>query len=247
MNPARRLELFEDDAPDEELPGYEPRSAPEYESEDSIPLHTFQMLQVDRRHQLLVPLTSSDTNAYKVLTNGVFQRLSKKPDMELLRISPEQMLESSASIRFDNNGPLPWRPRANVSHDSGDIGMESRNFSDWTFTIGNTSYIWQLAIQPMSLVFRRKASTSVIARFIYSQYGTWAANGAAVGELTVYRDGLSVGRAGLETIICGLMVAIIHFKKMGRNYRNDGPVRATSLPGAGLPQQRTLFDNASNL
>lgn len=254
MDFSRRIDPFElDVAPDEELPGYEPHTAPTYESGNfEVPEHTYYLRRADRRLQLWVPYGPSTTSSYKVISRGSFRVFSKKADMEMTRTSHTDALEHSvASIFFDNDGPLPWRPRAHFSHiDSHDststYAMESRNFSDWTVGIEGITFAWRLEGKPVSLVLSEKTSHLVIARFTYSRHGSGATNGAEVGELSIYRDGLSVDRDGIEKILASLVVAIEHFKKMGRQYWNDVPVRATSLTREHLPSHRASIASSSN-
>ncbi|KAF2175250.1 hypothetical protein K469DRAFT_765602 [Zopfia rhizophila CBS 207.26] len=124
--------------------------------------------------------------------------------------------------------------------------MESRNLADWTVVIAGITFEWRLERRPISLVLSEKNSSIVIARFTYSPCGTLANNGAEVGDLTIYRDGLSVDRGGMEKIIAGLLVPINHFKRMGRHYWNDAPLRAVSLTRSHLPPHRASFASYSN-
>lgn len=104
--------------------------------------------------------------------------------------------------------------------------MESTNFSDWMVSLAGVAYIWCLANGPMSLVLVEKSTMIVIARFVYSEHGTMATNGSEVGELVIYRDGLTMSVDGVEMIVCGLVVAVKHFKRMGRCYSNASLTRA---------------------
>ncbi|KAF2246491.1 hypothetical protein BU26DRAFT_47143 [Trematosphaeria pertusa] len=256
MDFPQRLDPLDFDVapPDEELPDYEPATAPEYNLEDyATPLHTYHLRQIDRKVQVLVPYGPSSSSSYKIVTRGV-RLFTKKPEMEMFRTTHGQMSEESiCGIWFDADGPLPWRPRAHFCHtDAGGLSthsMESRNFADWTVDIGGVTYAWTLEGRPMSLVLTEKSTSIVIARFTYSARGTLATRGAEVGDLTIYRDGLSIDRAGVEKIICGLLVAISHFKKMGRHYWNevDAPMRATSSPREHFPSPRTSIAAYSTL
>lgn len=227
MTATRRISALELDAGhDDELPGYEASTAPAYDSGDyDNPLVTYHLRQYDRRIQILVAYGVASSTSYRITTNGFRLFSKKRPDMEVLYTSHEMRQRSVATISFDNDGPLPWRPRAYFDHMSAEgkdtrYNMESANFADWTFAIGQRSFGWAVDMSPVSLVLRELYSTLVIARFTYSSDGTLAERGAEVGELTVYRDSLTMDQTGIDKAVCGLMVALSHLKKMGRHYRN---------------------------
>ena len=74
---------------------------------------------------------------------------------------------------------------------------------------------YRMALQELS-------SGDVIARFNFSAVGTAAFGGAEAGNLTVYRNALSLEKAGsvAEKILCGLVVALANFRKMGKYYKS---------------------------
>ncbi|OAL54175.1 hypothetical protein IQ07DRAFT_584750 [Pyrenochaeta sp. DS3sAY3a] len=225
MTAASRISPFDlDVAPDEELPGYDAATAPAYDSGlYHEPLTTFSLRQYDRRIQMLLGY-GTRASSYRVTTNS-FRLFSKKPEMELLYTSPEMRQRNIGSISFVNEGPYPWRPRAQFEHiDEDNVttthNMESANFTDWTCILAGREYIWKVAMRPISLELVEMNSSTVIARFTYSTKGTMATRGAEIGELTIYRDCLSMERAGIDKLVCGLMVALTHLKKMGRHYTN---------------------------
>lgn len=98
--------------------------------------------------------------------------------------------------------------------------MESRNFSDWTFSIGGAALVWRLDTNPVSLVLSEKTGSLPIARFTYSVYGTNATDGADVGELAIYRHGLTMDIKGVEKVMASLMIPLTNFKNLGTNFRN---------------------------
>jgi hypothetical protein len=218
---------FDDVAPDEELPSYEAGSAPAYD-DDSYhePLVTYHLKQYDRRIQMLVAHGgASAASSYRITTNG-FRVFSKKPEMEVLFTSREMRQRNIAGIRFDSDGPLPWCPRAQYEYTENGSAtvhkLEARNFVDWQFAVGSTNYEWTLCMQPSSaLILRAVGSALEIARFTYSRLGTQAMRGAEVGELMLFRDRLTTEARGSDMVVCSLMVALRHLKKMGRNYFND--------------------------
>lgn len=240
---------FDDDvAPDEELPDYEAAgaaTAPAYDSNGyDEPLLTYHLRQYDRRIQVFVPYGSLAKSSYRVTSNA-FRFFSKKPDMEILYTSQDMRQRNIAEIAFDSNGPLPWCPRAHFDHRASDGAtirheLEAKDFTNWTLTLGERKYGWQLSTVPCSLVFSEQGSDITTARFMYSAFGTSAVRGAEIGKLTVFRDALTVTAEGIDQIVCSLMVAITHLKRLGRHYSNaDGElVRAVSLTRASYPMHR---------
>lgn len=225
------LDLHDDhDYHDEELPDYDASTAPAYDDGDHDgPYKTFHLIRYDRRIQMLVAYGLTASSTYRITTN-TFRLLSKKPEMEVL-YTGEGRMRSLAAISFDDNGPLPWRPRAHFDHtDSGGLterfDMESRNFADWAVTVGNKVYEWRLGMWPISLELSERDSTLVIARFTYSDRGTLAVRGGEVGDLVVYRDGLTMQRDGIGKVVCSLMVALTQLQKLGRHYSNNDATRS---------------------
>ncbi|CAO2657859.1 Nn.00g071190.m01.CDS01 [Neocucurbitaria sp. VM-36] len=240
------FDLLDDVAPDEELPGYEAATAPAYDSGlYHEPLITYSLRQYDRRIQMLVAYGPTTASSYRITTNS-FRMFSKKPEMEVLYTSPECRQRNIASIAFDNNGPLPWRPRAHFDYtdpagSTSTYNMESANFTDWAVELGDAVYMWRIDMRPISLVLSERSSHIVIARFTYSASGTSAARGAEVGELTIFRDSLTSGTDGLGKLVCALMVALTQLKKMGRHYTNTVTElnRSSSLSGEHMALRRT--------
>jgi hypothetical protein len=228
-----------DVAHDDELPGYyEATTAPAYDSGIyDEPLATLCLRQYNRKIQMLGAHGEPVASSYRITTNS-FRVFSKKPDIQLLHTSPDMRQRNIATITYDNNGGYPWRPRAHFDHTVEDglstrYNMESQNFEDWTMKVGDRTYVWTLDMRPLSLIMCEKGSSRVIVRFTYSERGVLAMRGAEVGELTVYSDSLTLGRDGIEKVICGMMVVVTFFKRMGRNYTNkiDGLGRVNSVTG----------------
>jgi hypothetical protein len=239
---------LEDVAPDEELPSYEASSAPAYDSGlYDEPLVTYHLKQYDRKIQMLVAQGGASAAAsYRITTNS-FRMFSKKPEMEVLYTSREMRQRNIAVIRFDNDGPLPWCPRAHFDYTENGSAtmhkMEAKNFVDWIFTLGGSRYEWSLCTQPSSLVLREVDSAVEIARFTYSPLGTQAMRGAEVGELMLFRNALTMETYGSDKVVCSLMVALRHLKKMGRNYIND-PNQMTRV--GSMTQERIPAHRASS-
>jgi hypothetical protein len=236
---------LDDVAPDEELPGYEAATTPAYDNGSyDEPLIVYHLRQYDRRIQMLVAQGEHIKSSYRITSNN-FKIFSKKPDMEVLFTSQEMRQRNIAVIGFDNHGPLPWCPRAHFDHTGSDgtktsQTMEAKDFTNWALSLDGTKYGWTLYNSPFALVFHEQESSIPIARFMYSACGTTAARGAEIGELTVFRDGLTLGPKGVDYIVCSLMVTITHLKRLGRRYTNADSdlVRAISLSRESIPVHR---------
>ena len=243
------LDFDFDVSPDEELPGYDASTAPAYDDGSyDEPLFIYHLRQYDRRIQIFVGYGAHATSSYRVTTNS-FRLFSKKPEMEVLYTSPERRQRNIASIAFDNDGPLPWRPRAHFDYINPDglatrHDLESVNFADWAITLRGRTYAWTLDMRPVSLVLCEKESSFIIARFTYSASGTSAIRGAEAGELSVYRDSLTLERHGVDKLICGLMIVLTHLKRMGRRTYCPSPNWTRSL--ADLARQHVEYSNGIN-
>jgi hypothetical protein len=231
---------FLDVAHDDELPGYdEAATAPAYDSGAyDEPLIIYRLRQYDRKIQMLAAYDAPVASSYRITTNS-FRVFSKKPEMEVLHTSQDMRQRNIAALSYDNDGGFPWRPRAHFDYTSGDglctrYNMESLNFEDWSLTVRDKTYVWTLEMRPIALCLCEKDSTRVIARFTFSEKGVLALRGAEVGDLTVFRDGLTLAPGGIDIVVCGVMIVVTFFKKMGRNYTNpklDGSSRVGSVTG----------------
>jgi hypothetical protein len=236
---------FDEEAPDEELPDYEAGAAPAYDFVSfNEPIATYHLRQYDRKIQLLRPYGASEVSSYRITTNS-FRVFSKKPEMEVLYTSREMRQRNIATMGFDKDGPLPWCPRAHFDYIDADgtvvtHKMEAKNFADWTVVLGSRQYEWSVSIQPTSLVLREVNSGLVVARFTYSECGTLAMRGAEVGELSLFRDPLTMEAHGTDKVVCSMMVAMTSLKKMGRNYKNNNSeeMRSGSVIREHIPAHR---------
>ena len=222
-----QLSEFGDEEVEDGLPGYDAETAPLYD-QLNFDLPIWHLRQVNRKLQILVPFGPTCDTSYKIFFRTTLNLLSKKPDITLNCASPKLPKEITvATMDFNNDGPLPWCPRATLRCNtmSTELAktyyMEARNFSDWKVSIGEVSFFWCLEVRPFTLVFSKGSSRVAIARFTYSECGTTATNGAEVGQLAIYRHNLSKDNDGLELIICSCSIAITHFRRMGRHYWND--------------------------
>ncbi|OAG01228.1 uncharacterized protein CC84DRAFT_1101515 [Paraphaeosphaeria sporulosa] len=248
--------LLEDDAPPydatgaqrEDLPQYEPPAPSHNREAHEVPLHTYYLRAPDRKNLVAVPYGLSAPGSFKFTSRGS-RLFSKKPEMDVwrsVRASAPTEDEYVAGIWFDTDGPLPWCPRARFVRQDPTAGnqtykMEARNFSDWTISVDGTLYSWILEAKPFSLVLRQDGRQDAVARFNFSACGLVATGGAEVGDLTLYRDGLSQDKAGVDVILCGLVTALLQFKKMGRHYKNepDAIAQRAMLPEERVPLHRS--------
>ncbi|KAG9188075.1 hypothetical protein G6011_01998 [Alternaria panax] len=222
---------------DDELPGYDEAAiAPAYHGGvyDEA-LISYRLQQYDRKIQMLAAY-DAPAASYRITTNS-FRIFSKKPEMEVLHTSQDMRQRNIAALSYDNDGGFPWRPRAHFDYTPEDglptrYKMESLNFDDWSLTVGDKTYVWILEMRPIALGLCEKGSNRVIARFTYSDKGVLALRGAVVGDLTIFRDGLSLAPGGIDKVVCGTMLVVTFFKRMGRNYTNlrmDGSWRVGSV------------------
>ncbi|KAF1971568.1 hypothetical protein BU23DRAFT_555749 [Bimuria novae-zelandiae CBS 107.79] len=233
--------LVTPDAQREVLPAYEAspsEAAPSYNREvHATPIHTYYLRAPDRKNLMVVPYGPSASGSYKITSRSSLP-FSKKPEMEVFRTtraSAPKDDEHVAGMWFDTYGPFPWCPRARFIHHDETYRLEAQNFSDWTISVNGTSYTWLLEAKPFSLVLRANDAQDTIARFNFSAYGLVATGGQEAGNLTIYQDELSQDRAGVELILCSLIIALLHFKKTGRHYMNEP--RAMQERGR-LPEER---------
>jgi hypothetical protein len=222
---------------DDELPAYEAATAPAYDNgADDEPLIIYRLRQYDRKIQILAACDAPVAPSYRITTNS-FRVFSKKPEMEVLYTSQDMRQRNIAALSYDNDGGFPWRPRAHFDYVGEDglrtrYKMESLNFEDWSLTIHDKTYVWTLDMRPIALVLSEKDSARVIARFTFSDKGVLAQRGAEVGDLIMFRDGLTLAREGIDQVVCGAMMVVTFFKRMGRNYTNpktDGLGRVGSV------------------
>jgi hypothetical protein len=223
----RDLDTALDVGHDEELPGYEASTPPAYGScfcDGSV--ITYHLRRFDRKIQMLVAHGPSTASSYRITTHWL-RLFSKKPEMEVLYTSPEMRQRKMASIWFDNDGPLPWRPRAHFDYTDVDgtrtrVDMESANFADWSVMIGSQRCEWKVEMSPIGLGLVDEESGAVIARFTYSAHGVQAVRGAEAGHLEIQRECVAAATDGVDKVVCSLMVALTQLKRMGRQYCNSG-------------------------
>lgn len=232
---------------DEELPSYEEHNLPAYaERHLQAPVVSYCIYQITRKVQVITPaaLSNFDQPRYRVSTRGSPSLFSKKADYTLTRVPAGRALESKpekdvALMNANRSGEIPWMPRATVMHGEDPNNrtkypMQARNFQDWTITFNSINYVWRLADKPTSLVLIEISSDSIVSRFSYSKDGTDATRGAEVGQLDIYGGSQSEEQDTIELVIASCLVAINHFKCMGRHYRNNVTPRTCSIGAAAM-------------
>lgn len=243
---ASTLESMEDyvadDVPpayDEELPGYERSSL-------STPLIKLQFRQTSKKQMTLVSLDHGHAVQYMLTSKGGLRNFGRSTSPSFLTVkSKDSSSDGSDGMRiadmsFDSNSSLPWFPRASMTFDVAGLAaaaatatpmttqckvhMESRNFSDWTFSwndgVHDMNLRWALEKRPTALALREASSGFCVARFNYSAHGTMAKDGQPIGELEIYHGAGDLG-LGTETIICSCNIVIKHWLNLGRHYRRD--------------------------
>jgi hypothetical protein len=249
--PLRTLTEYE--AEEDELPQYDdviaPAALPQYEERHLLePVVSYNMYQIDRKLQIVTPATRAGLRRprYRIgARSGIF---SKKPDFTLTRLLTGAAAGAESSpgkevawINFDRSSQLPWMPRAKVELASGgtdnNVGhvkthdMSAPNFSDWKVNFNNELYYWRLMDKPTSLSLMEVSSESIIARFKYSKHGTDAIRGAEVGTMEIYGGSRNEDLETVEFVLSTCQVPLIHWRNMGRHYRNDVTPRNCSASG----------------
>jgi hypothetical protein len=233
-------------AHEDDLPAYSEETAPAYEeNHNTEPVISYCFYQVARKLQVATPATLATINRprYRITTRSAASIFSKKPEYTLTRLptGAEAAVAGSrgkdvATMNFDRNGELPWMPRATVVHYGTTIKnypIEARNFSDWKIELDGDTYTWRLAYDPTSLVLVEQSSDSIVARFAYSRHGTDAKRGAEVGQMDFFGERRSEDQNWVELVFATSIVAMQHWKSMGRHYRNDVAPRSYSIVGLG--------------
>lgn len=232
MTTERTLDVLGlDVVPDEELPAYSPTNSPEYQVQDpSTPALVYRLIQLGHKTQewILQDTVASTRAVYQVRGRPSLHAFSREPDLAVSKVS--QDASSGSTIGFiilDDDGPFPWRPRARVLHSNAQGAtrvhrMESRNFADWSMTLGEAAYehVWRLEASPVRLVLSGAGGAGVMAQFTWSSTGTLSKKGDDIGELVVYSGEVATNDSRVEAVLCSVLVPIAHFKRMGRRYWN---------------------------
>ncbi|KIW02465.1 uncharacterized protein PV09_06273 [Verruconis gallopava] len=222
-----------------QLPGYAERHLLE-------PVVAYNVYQINRRLQVLTPATRATFSRprYRVTARLGPAMFSKKADFTLTRLPTGIAAATENSpgkdvgfARFDRAGQLPWMPRATVELVCGDVSGSNKltydlyapNFADWRFRINNELYYWHLTDRPIALSLMENSSNSVVARFTYSKLGTDANRGAEVGTFSIFGGHRSGDTETVELVLSSWIIAVNHWKNMGRHYRNSDAAPTTTV------------------
>lgn len=220
--------------PEEELPDYVASDLPSYEDDRlRTPVTTYQIFQMAKNLQCVRPANENlrARPSYRIVFRSNLSMFSKKADMTMQKMKAgskpqDDAGDEVATINFDRSNKLPWMPRACVSHTPQvhqikTYSMAAPNFNDWKFNVESKNFSWNLASRPASLVLLDRTADDIVARFVYSRYGTDANKGAEVGQLDIYSGYESEQDSTVEWMVATCQIAIQHLKNMGRHYKNN--------------------------
>lgn len=153
---------------------------------------------------------------------------------------------------FDDGGKqqLPWRPRANItlSQSTGlathRVEMTCTDLVHWRFDYEGEEYAWGLVQSPkFALVLKCIGSTKEVARWVYSEFGSLAAQGQDAGTLRINAGAEDYDERMDLIIQATCMVTVAYWKKMGRLYRNKRTIDQSLVVGLrgarmGMSSQR---------
>jgi len=82
---------------------------------------TYQLRQINRKHQMLVPLGATAVPTYRIQKNSLSGLFNKRPDMTISRVSSPALVERVvANLRINKSVSYPWVPRATISYEDGE-------------------------------------------------------------------------------------------------------------------------------
>lgn len=243
---------------EEQPPDYD-HFAPIYTPQSyHTPLQTYHLRATTPTHHILVPFGPGNNTSYELVYKSTtsLNFLSKKPDVSVSRVTHDPSNghrtrdDNIATIDFPSSGPVPWYPRAVLSlkRDGNAELVQTelicRDYTNWTFTFSNTSYVWTLRsipycleLSPVNTPTSFQSTNLVLARFTYSALGNLAHHGADVGTLDIFADALTSTHTGEETVIGSCVAVVRYFKSLGKKYRNEG-VGGSMAGGLLRPDRR---------
>jgi hypothetical protein len=121
-------------------------------------LLTYQLRQINRKHQTLVPLIPITVSAYSIQKSSITGFFTNRPDIAISRISSPKSVEGIvANLHLDRSSSYPWVPRATISYeDAGTLDqhlvLEDFQRSRWKVDIGGVPHHWSMLFHTMSLV-----------------------------------------------------------------------------------------------
>jgi hypothetical protein len=264
--------------PDDELPAYTHNELPTYIERPPSPLNTtpvmtYHLRQQSRTNQILVPFGPSQPSlSFRIVTRAGMKLFSKKKSdicvIRTTRSRTNSIASNSSSgsdsdtavevawINFENDGKLPWMPRArstitDKNNHKKDLPMSARNFRDWTISIDDTNYIWFVLERPTCLELHKSdlSSHNPVARFTHTRLGSRASGGAEVGTLDIFKWFELPDGPDLTTVVGTCALVMEHFRRMGKHLWaygsmsiEDRPSNITTNSGSG--QAESIISNA---
>ena len=211
-------------------PPYSPSRFPQQQPGSFSPAQpvTYQLRQIDRKHQILVPLGATAVPAYSIQKNSLPGLFNKRPDMTISRMSSPALVEGVvANLRLDRSGSYPWVPRATISYE--DVGMLDQHMAledfqnwRWTVDIGGVPHHWSMLYNPTSLVLAESHTGAIQATFVYSAYGTAAQGGQEIGQFFTPFNIWDTATSFIEQVFFSACVVIAFCKDMGKVFSNRG-------------------------
>lgn len=222
----------------DELPQYEGQNdagpLPDYQERHLLePVASYSLYQINRKLQVHTPAIRGafDRPRYRLeARSGLF---SKRADHTLVRLPTDTASAAETCpgtevgfVNFDKVNAIPWMPRArvNILQDSSisiAYDMSAPNGCEWKLKMEGQTYCWRLTNPPVVLSLIELGSDSVYARFVYSKHGTDAKRGEAVGVLDIFGGSRSENADIVELVLCTVQIPILHFRNMGRHYKNQ--------------------------
>jgi hypothetical protein len=214
-----------DDVP----PPYSPsRFAQQQRSSSSTQLLTYQLRQINRKHQTLVPLGPTAVAAYSIQKNSVTGFFTNRPDITISRMSSPKLVEGVvANLHLDRSSSYPWVPRATISYeDAGTLDqhlvLEDFQRCRWKVDISGVPHHWSMLFHPTSLVLAEEHTGAIQATFKYSAYGTAAHGGQEVGQFSILHNLQDTDTSRIEQVFFSACLVISFWKDMGKAFSNSG-------------------------
>jgi hypothetical protein len=212
-----------------QTPPYSPsRSGQQQRSSSSTQLLTYQLRQINRKHQTLVPLGPVAVPSYSIQKNSVTGFFMKRPDITISRMSSPELIDGVvANVHLDRSSSYPWVPRATIRYeDAGTLdqhlALEDFQRCRWKVDIGGVPHNWSTVFYPTSLVLAEEQTGAIQATFIYSEYGTAAYGGQEVGQFSIIYNLQDADTVRIEQVFFSACQVISFWKDMGRAFSNSG-------------------------
>lgn len=187
---------------------------------------TYQLRQINRKHQMLVPLGATAVPTYRIQKNSLSGLFNKRPDMTISRVSSPALVERVvANLRINKSVSYPWVPRATISYEDGESLNQNMTLEDfqkwrWTVDIGGVPHHWSLLSNPTSLVLAERHTGAIQATFVYSKYGTEAQGGQEIGQFFTPFNIWDTATSFMEQIFFSASVVMAFCRDMGKEFCN---------------------------